>query len=100
MRPNCASCAYYDIEIETCAHAYGKLAGIHLNESLANAEHDCKQFSEAEYRATPKGLLWLALRQADVDVTDEEFNLIWDNFSESMERSGYVKTESNEKENE
>lgn len=88
--PNCACCKHFDINNNICSHKDGMLKNIQLNESLASAAHDCNVFEELAFRATPKGLLWLALSEADIDIADDKFNRIWDRFEDCMQRTGYI----------
>lgn len=96
ITPKCIACTYFDVERNLCNNKNGKLAGIPLSEALASADHDCEAFNEAEFKVMPKGLLWLALHEADIDVTTEQLTVIWDSFVESMEQCGFLATSTEE----
>lgn len=86
----CSSCSHY--EDGRCTHNNGLLHSIPISESMADATHDCQSFDEARYKATPKGLLWVAIAehiQIPLDTADK----IWDSFEEKMVKSGYWKGE-------
>lgn len=96
-KAKCANCAYYNPSNMICT-TDGKLSGIEMTPSLADAEHDCGRYDEVTYRLTPKSLLSIALEDAGVDVTIDELTLIWDSFEAMMEKHGYVKSKTDDDE--
>lgn len=90
LKPNCASCAHFDDEKETCLHPQGKLQGIQLNESLATADHDCAVFEEAVYRLSPRALFKFALEDAKIKFSEKKLDFAWEKFVANMEKHGYL----------
>lgn len=93
----CAECAHYDADSKLCTNASGKLREIELSEGLAEAKHGCGAFQEAQYRATPATLLWVALENNKVKVSMNKAKLILDEFLQSMIKSGYIEEKYNNK---
>lgn len=47
------------------------------------------------YQITPKGVLYSAMLNAEIEFTDVQFNYIWLQFETDMEKCGYIKNEDN-----
>ncbi len=86
----CIGCAHFDMDAMKCTAKGGKLSGIELTGSLAQAEHDCTIYKEAHFMVTPKGLLWSALYNAGIDLQDKPFDKVWEFFAENMRKFGYT----------
>ena len=89
-KANCVSCIHYDDDTHICTHGAGLLREIEMSESLAEADHGCKEYSEACYKITPQGLLQLALEDFNVRVSDKKIKPIFDRFMEYMIRNDYI----------
>lgn len=89
-RACCISCRHFDVDQMRCTLPCGKLRDITLTDSLAEAENDCPDFEEAVYRLTPRGILWVALYKAGIEVEDDEFDAIWKEFEDGMKEAGFI----------
>lgn len=94
-KATCISCRHYDDEAQICTHGAGLLREIEMSESLAEAEHGCKEYSEMRFRLAPAGLLQVVLEDFNVIVPEKEVKHIYDRFMEKMIENGYI--EENEK---
>lgn len=88
----CIICNHFDVDQMRCTLPCGKMRGITLTDSLAEAENDCPDFDEAYYRLTPKGILSYALGKVGIEVEDDELSTIWREFEEGMIEAGYIGT--------
>lgn len=91
----CSDCAHFNVDEMKCTDVKGLFHGIKLTEQVADAENGCPEFEEARYSLTPKGILFIALMENGIEVSQEKIDKIWESFSQSMITSGYVK-ENNE----
>ena len=58
---------------------------------VPDTEGVCKfEEREEEYVLTPQGCLKAAITSAGVIITQDTFNVLWDDFSALMKRFGYV----------
>lgn len=87
---SCCNCRHFS-ENNSCTNNNGKLYGIILTNSLAEAEHDCSSYEEATYQITPKGYLWSALYEMGIELDQNIFDEVWQLFEEGMENGGYIK---------
>lgn len=92
LKSICVVCRHFSDDY-ICENAGGKLYGIELSGPLALAEHDCTAFAEACFRLTPKAILMNALADAGITLDNDTLGVVWDDFSEGMERAGYVRNE-------
>lgn len=90
MTQTCISCHYYDEEAKVCTNQKGRLHGVTLTDALAAADNGCETYKEAIYRITPKGILWSAMRAAELDFSEAQFESVWNDFDEGMHKNGYV----------
>ena len=89
-KASCISCRHYDDKTSICTHGAGLLREIELSDSMAEAEHGCKEYLEARYRLAPAGLLKLALEEFNVRVPDRKVKPILDRFMEYMIKHEYI----------
>lgn len=89
-KANCASCVHYDDKARICTNGAGLLREIEMSASLAEADHGCKEYSEARYKITPQGLLKLALEDFNVKVSNKKVKPIFDRFMEYMIKNDYI----------
>lgn len=87
---SCISCIHYDDDTRICTHGAGLLREIELSESMAEAEHGCKEYEERVYRLSPESLLKIALEESKVRVSFDKAKLIFDKFMDSMIKNGYI----------
>lgn len=90
---SCDNCAYFDVDQHKCTNPDGLFYPIlHvISDSMAQATHDCEAFDEAKYRISPKGCLYYALDQADVQLDTDVIEEVWKFFADAMRNCGYVK---------
>ena len=94
---SCQDCGFYNDEHKRCIKEGGLLHHIeHMSESMSEAQHDCKEFTEARYTLTPKGIFSLALDKAGIEWNMEQLDEAFDSFVEGMEQHGYLQKDDEE----
>ena len=89
-KASCISCRHYDFETHICTHGSGLLREIDMSDSLAVAEHGCKEYAGVEFRFTPAGLLKMTLEEFNVEVPDHKVIPICDKFIKYLIEDGYI----------
>ena len=89
-KASCISCRYYNVETSICTHGAGLLREIEMSDSMAEAEHGCKEYAEMTFRLTPAYLLKMALEEFNVRVPDRKVKPIFDRFMEYMIKNEYI----------
>lgn len=65
---------------------------LYNNESYKTIEEYLKD-ENTTYQITPKGILYLAMLNAEIEFTEMQFNYIWLQFENNMKECGYVENE-------
>ena len=96
----CAECEYFSTDEMRCTNPNGTFfkVGV-ITEQVSEADNDCPEFKEVRYKLTPLGILTWAMEHNGVKVNLDTAKKIFEDFVESMQTSGYLKIDEEDKDN-